>query len=723
VSSVNKIWDYSAQEGGPIIRDKLWFYFSARKWGNELPIANSFRDNGEQHVSWGEIIGFVPRLTWQATPRNKFVAHLERLGKYTGPRLDGVARYPDVPTLANFKAAGLISDAHRGNDPETATTWKDGKRPYGAHYIKWTSPVTNRLLLEAGRSTSFILDGYPNQNGVDAELGTPEFYRNVRYTDTDLGVNWGNSGPVTMRVVINHEYNAAAAYVTGSHNMKFGIQKKDAQETRSGQVNGGISAVTYRTQGGITTPSTVTVNNYPVDTDPRLNHDVGVYAQDRWAYKRMTATVGLRVEWLESGVPAKSVAAGRFVGERHFDEVEDVPKFGAHWSPRLGLAYDLFGNAKTAVKFAVGKYYTRVMTTYAAQLNPMAAVTQTIPWSDPNRDGIVQDSELNLALLPPNFGSVNLARLDPDFGREYNVETGVSVQHEILPNVSGVVGWYRRSFGNMFLGGNDAPNTAWTFDDFRPVELVNPYNGEAFTAYDLKSSSTLARVNRLITNSDSNKQVYHGFEYAVEARLGNGGTILANATTQRALTDLCDVSDDPNKLRYCDRFNLPGDFGIGFKTDFKIAVSYPLPYGFNVSANFTSLPGRTTANVASVDELLAINWTISQSTRYTAADCVSPRPCTPGALVIPNMQLTSLVIPLVPAGSVRQLERQNQLNFSVQKRVRVNRVELVPELSLYNMLNADTILNENTNFGTVNYGVPSAVLQGRLMRLAVRLRW
>jgi hypothetical protein len=143
-----------------------------------------------------------------------------------------------------------------------------------------------------------------------------------------------------------------------------------------------------------------------------------------------------------------------------------------------------------------------------------------------------------------------------------------------------------------------------------------------------------------------------------------------------------------------------------------------------LSVNFTSSPGRPEANFSPVDELLPINWNLTRTTRYTAADCVAPRPCTPGALVIPGMVQTGLVVALVPAGTTRFMERQNQLNFSVKKTLRFNNVEYAPEFDLFNVMNADTIIAErSSNFGTSVYGTPSRVLVGRLVRLAVRMKW
>src|SRR5439155_22360775 len=115
------------------------------------------------------------------------------------------------------------------------------------------------------------------------------------------------------------------------------------------------------------------------------------------------------------------------------------------------------------------------------------------------------------------------------------------------------------------------------------------------------------------------------------------------------------------------------------------------------------------------------------TTVYTAADCAiakTPGICTPGARVIPGMVLPSLVVPLVPAGTVRFLERENVLNFSIKKIFRTGRVEWAPELDLFNALNADTVTGDRSaNFETPTYGQASRILNARLPRIAVRVKW
>ncbi len=96
------------------------------------------------------------------------------------------------------------------------------------------------------------------------------------------------------------------------------------------------------------------------------------------------------------------------------------------------------------MKFSAGKYLTPHTTGFAEQFNPMALVSSTIPWTDrdiqgrnlaTNGDDIAQDNEIDLSRLPANFGVPALGRFDPDIKREYNVETTVSVQHQLAKNL------------------------------------------------------------------------------------------------------------------------------------------------------------------------------------------------------------------------------------------------------------------------------------------------
>ena len=468
----------------------------------------------------------------------------------------------------------------------------------------------------------------------------------------------------------------------------------------------------------------------PLVTDPRLKYDLGLYAQDAWTLDRLTLNAGIRFELLNSFVNTQSAPAGRFVGARSFPRTDNVPDW-SDVTPRLGLSYDLLGDAKTALKFSIGKYMTPHTTSFAIRFNPMAATNADVPWDDrdlggldlaTNGDDIPQDNELDLAgRLPENFGERALDRFDPDIEREYNVETAIGIQHELVQNVSVNVGWYHRAFHNFYTDDNLLRD----FNHYRPVDIVSPHNGEVITAWDLKDSASLRDVDVLVTNATEGRaQVYNGFELSLNARLPGGGTFIGSTTTQRIVTEHCDDLDDPNNLRFCDRGNLPSDYNsLPWRSDLKLAGSYPLPYDIQVSANFTSMPGRNKGDLVRIDEILPINWNISRGTRYTSDGCAG-RPCTAGELVIPGMQLGSLVVPLVPAGTERFLPRQSMLNFGIRKIFQTRDVSYEASFELFNALNANTVIAERSaNFGTAAYAQPSQILLGRMPRLSVMIRW
>jgi hypothetical protein len=115
-------------------------------------------------------------------------------------------------------------------------------------------------------------------------------------------------------------------------------------------------------------------------------------------------------------------------------------------------------------------------------------------------------------------------------------------------------------------------------------------------------------------------------------------------------------------------------------------------------------------------------WLVSRTTRYPA-DCKGP--CTPGALVIPNMTAANLNIPLVAPGT-EYAERVNQLDLSLAKWFQLGRVRLQGQLDMFNALNRGDVLSVRStglNFLTPSYMQPQSVLQGRIIRIATQLKW
>ncbi|MSO63301.1 MAG: hypothetical protein EXQ50_14650 [Acidobacteria bacterium] len=167
---------------------------------------------------------------------------------------------------------------------------------------------------------------------------------------------------------------------------------------------------------------------------------------------------------------------------------------------------------------------------------------------------------------------------------------------------------------------------------------------------------------------------------------------------------MCDSQTDPNTFRFCDQSKL----GLPLRHEFKVAGSYRLPWDIQANLAYQSYAGRE----------LGTNWSIGRTTRY-AADCTGP--CTPGALVIPNLTPASLVLALVAPGA-EYYGQLHQVDIGVRKLFKVGIYQFSAQADVFNALNVSYVKNQNITFGS-SLGQPLDVLQPRLLRLAIQMRF
>src|SRR5262249_21434064 len=577
---------------------------------------------------------------------------------------------------------------------------------------------------------SFNIERYiiTNQAGITQPRGTSAWYAGASRRDLNLGTRYTSLAFEQGQFPDRHNVQGSMSYVTGSHNIKTGMQWNGGPYRRTRVANADL-VQTHR--NGVL--DSVVILNTPLDWTDTLNADLGFYAQDAWTMKRLTVNFGARWEYFNSEVSASSAPAGRFTPARSFDAVQ-MPVW-KDFAPRFGVVYDLFGDAKTAIKAGINRYEQAQTINFADQFNPLVLEQPVVSWTDVNRDDIAQGElgcvyltpgcEINLSQLRQGFGISAQTYPNPDIKRDYNVETTRGVQHELLPGVQVNAGWFHRTFHNL----PRQTNVLQSFSDYTRVDVVSPLDGSVIPMYNV-SPAALTRVRNVVTTDDSQKEWYNGYEVSFNARLPRGASLFGGTTSERMLWTLCNEESNPNNLLFCDATQS----GIPFRTQFKLSGSYPLPYGIQVSGSFQSIPGYLLGtNIPSPTALPSVTTpagvgtgrAISRTTRY-AADCIGP--CTPGALVIPNMTAATLNVPLLAPGT-EYAERVNQLDLSLAKWFQIGRARVQGQIDIFNALNRSDVLSvRSLNFPTAStpspsYMQPSSVLQGRILRLAMQLKW
>jgi hypothetical protein len=730
---IDRIYDFNLALGGPIKRDKLWFFTSARMWSVDAPVADTFVPpdgtayksavagcrsgavNCETGIDDQKIKSMLLRLTWQATSKHKFSVYYDEIDKYRGHGMNA------------------------GDDPNTSSQIWTSPR-YNSAAAKYTGTLSNQLLAEAGYSFNYEEYVITNQPGVNQVPFSPEWYANASRRDqavtalTSGLANWGGRYPDRFNMM------GALSYITGSHNIKGGVQYNWGPYVNTREANGDLQQVYNGTAAApFTNPVSVTVYNTPLRYQEKLNADIGVFIQDSWALNRLTLNTGLRWEYLSHEVAEQQSGHGRFVPERNFDKIP-MPTW-KDFAPRIGVVYDLFGNSKTALKAGFNRYNESRTTQFATKYNPLALTSFSLPWTDTNGDDIAQGErgcafgtagcEINFAGLPANFGNRALNTVDPDFQRTYNLEYTGGIQHELFPRVSVAATYYRRQFYDLPL----TDNLLREMSDYRAVDVVSPLDGEVFKVYTINTAAQQAAVQEFDTNAGSGrKQTYNGGDITFNARLPKGGTLFGGYTMERTLRVTCDEPDDPNFLRFCD----DGSNDLPWLKQFKFAGTYPVGWGIQASMSFQSINGRpiggytgTTAptdrnkingpGYGDVGSPIGTRWLINRNMVYPAG-CLAP--CTPGAVIVPNMTEASITVPLVPGGQ-ELMDRINQLDVSFAKWFELGasrRLQL--QLDVFNITNGNAVTGwRSVNFGTAAYNQVSAMLNPRVMRLGAQFRF
>jgi hypothetical protein len=239
VPGIIAAYDASLSYGGPIKRDRLWFYGSARKLNTQTAVEGIVANaNAGNLARWDWVRDdslparqtqgrsmFIGRATAQVTQKHR----LNFSHEYQH-RCEGAPLRRESDNGCHTRGADWIASAGATTSPEAATAYIDF--PYTLTQAMWTAPVTNRILLEAGYSRLWYEHaGGPGQLPPDGIFDIAVTEQSTA-TNPATGLPYAPRANYTYRALAQYNDNwsapnhwrASASYVTGSHSAKVGYQ-------------------------------------------------------------------------------------------------------------------------------------------------------------------------------------------------------------------------------------------------------------------------------------------------------------------------------------------------------------------------------------------------------------------------------------------------------------------------------------------------------------------
>ena len=686
---LKSFYDVSADLGGRIVRDRLWFYGAY----------------GRQAKKEG-LLGFVsgPGPDGKYLTGDEPLADFETSLSQTSVKLSYQLSKSNRLVYAWQRGTKAQPENNAGRFTPLEST-RDYKNPTSIQKVELQSMVNPRVLVNAVVGYSGYVTDYDAARSYARADAPPR-------QDLATGLNTGSAPLHQKKTRDRYQTEGSITFFPersfgGKHELKTGVSIYLDQSSDGYLNNLACNCILYTdTIGGVPgTPSLIRVYNTPVVPTDHEN-TYSWYLKDTWRpTSRLTVNLGVRWERQHSFLPAQSYGGARDwptvfpAGSYPQIEVQRLTRA----VPRTGVAWDVGG--KSVVKATFGLYNYILGDTYGDAFNSNATANAVFTWHDLNGDKLYEPGEVNLDLNGPDFKSITAASnqiLNPNLKSPNAWETTASFEREMAANLGlRMLYVYKllsdsivNSTGSLVTINTLRPYSAWNI----PIVRRDPGPDGVLGTTDDAGSVTLfdysaayrgaAFVNTQIVNA-SNPDRYHSLEFTMTKRFSSRWTGQVSYFVVK------------NHRWIASAFNSPND------------QFFPLDETWTWAGNASGsyrLPG----DVSLSGFLQSRSGVLGQRT-YTFRQ-VDPDG---GRSIAQNGNTT---LRLEPYGH-EKLPDQNILNLRASRDFPVGagrRLEI--DLDVFNVFNAATPTGANFQSGPT-FGYVTGVIPARIARLGARFRF
>ena len=566
--SLQKLWDVNGNAGGPILKDRLWWFGSIRNYSTVENVAGfpiPFDSNLRNYTASGK---------YKINRTNNLSAFWTYNKKVQPNRNAGVAQPDPINTLNQQSPKNLFN----GN---------------------WTSVLNQNTLLEV--SSSYFHMHWPSDwsdefKALPANLQHSSTFNNTTKIYIDGPEPTGQRFRDGYRQQTNVGLTRYVDRALGaSHQLKLGFENWYGWGSDGFDIfNDTRLRYNSAPDGTNLVPFEIFAFNTPLTQRTRMKN-YAAFTQDRLTFTRMTLNLGLRWSYYTGELPEQTGGGGRWFPKTTFAAVK-APYAWNTLAPRTGLIYKITEDGRNVAKVAYSKYFEPMYTGEMDAINQNIIQTggvATYAWfGDANGNGIVDDNEYNHT--PKSTFTPRANSIDPNLRNPKVDEILFSYQREVMNNVSFSASWIQRWFNDSTVdqdrGGPASPiaYTAKTVTDPGPDNLLNSGDDRQLTFYNRTGTDVFFHTNCGNGVSIACTQRYKGLEVSLGKRMSNRWQLMGSYVWSRLDGDRAVDYTDPNNQLDVVRF---GRGANDQPRAFKLLGSYQAPWNITIGANYQALSG------------------------------------------------------------------------------------------------------------------------------------